>query len=129
MNNLKQLSVVGCIRNAVIFNNYKAIDYFLEKYELSPVEIREESIFNFEDNWPVRWASMCGYSDVVKSLLKSKHVNPAAKDNQSIKMASENGHYDVAKMLLDHTHTDPTTKSVVRTVNPGADDDWAMRIC
>ena len=46
------------------------------------------------------YASMKGYLEVVRELLKDSRVDPSARDNQAIQLASKNGHSEIIQELL-----------------------------
>src|SRR3984885_14398275 len=52
-------------------------------------------------------ASAKGHTEVVKVLVDSGRVNPAANDNVPIRVASENGHAAVVEFLLTVKGVDP----------------------
>ena len=55
---------------------------------------------SYKNNLPLNQASINGYSDLVKFLLKCPKVNPRANNERAIKTSFEYGHKGVLKNLL-----------------------------
>jgi hypothetical protein len=65
---------------------------------------------SFNDNISIKVASVNGYPDIVKLLLKDPRVNSGVNDNFPIRSASERGHTEVVKLLLSSENTDPSAE-------------------
>jgi hypothetical protein len=56
--------------------------------------------YTYRYNWPIRWASSNGHTELVHRLLQNPKVDPSDDDNQAILHASKYGHLEVVNMLL-----------------------------
>lgn len=63
---------------------------------------------SFSDDYPIRYASVKGYVDMIKLLLKNEKVNPSANYNEAIRKASEYGHFETVALLLTDKRVDPS---------------------
>jgi hypothetical protein len=94
----------------VVFDDFNELkDYLLSNHYIREKEIEKylELLRNskldpsFHDNWPITWASILGYTEIVKHLLSDPRVDPSTDNNQSIKWASAYGQMEVVKLLLN----------------------------
>jgi hypothetical protein len=65
---------------------------------------------SFNDNISIKIASVNGYKDMVKLLIKDPRVDSGVNDNFPIRSASERGHTEVVKLLLSSENTDPSAE-------------------
>ncbi len=74
---------------------------FLELLKVTKLDM------SFDINWPIKWASADGHTEVVKLLLEDPRVDPSAQDNYAIIVASQFGHLEIVKLLLKHPRVYP----------------------
>jgi ankyrin repeat protein len=79
-----------------------------------PMLIKEGAHVHADNDLALRWASLNGYLEVVKTLLEAG-ANVHAKDDSALGRAVENGHLGVVKTLLK------------AGANVHAKDDYALR--
>ena len=84
---------------AIKENNIQSIKLLLKNDKVNPSK---------DTNYPIRFASINGFFDIVKLLLNDKRVDPSKYDNWAIQLASENGHVGIVKLLLKDKRVDPS---------------------
>jgi len=83
-----------------------------EKHITTVKELLKDNRVNpsIDKNFPIRWASLCGYDEIVEILLKDERVDPSAKNNDAIRDAYYNGHMKVVELLLKDNRIDSFIK-------------------
>ena len=100
------------------------------------------------DNYAIKYASLDGYTEIVKLLLQDERVDPSADNrNDAIRYASMNGHTEIVKLLLQDKRVDPSNKKNLaigfasyyghtevvklllqdKRVDPSDDDNYAIK--
>ena len=69
-------------------------------------EIKNGADIHADDNWAVRMASMCGYTETVKLLIENG-ADITANDNYAVRWASWSGMTETVKLLIDYGATLP----------------------
>jgi ankyrin repeat protein len=136
-------------RKNIILNN-KSFMYIntnnLDKHFIKFIDIiiKNDGDIHANDNITLRWASMDGYSDIVKCLIKYES-DVHARNDESLLLSSRYGHLDVVKCLISngadiHTcngwsfiyasinsHFDVSDYLIANGADIHADDDEAFR--
>jgi hypothetical protein len=81
---------------------YKLIKILLQDPRTNPAT---------DNNFPIREASLMGYTEIVKLLLSDTRVDPSAQNNYLIRHAVEEGHDDIVELLLKNPKVDPSAKN------------------
>jgi len=93
------------------------------------------------DMTPLMWAAKCGHDEVMRLLLKQKHIQPDQRDRDggrtALSWAAGNGHEGVVRLLLGRQSPNPGSTGRLRgallvagqllgyrDVNPDAPDTW-----
>jgi len=99
------------IKNPFSSNNFllkRSIEYGCD--ELFNIMLQDNRAnFSIDNNYPIRYASLNGHYQIVKSLLTLDNVDPSDQNNFALRHASENGHYEIVKLLLTDCRVNPNT--------------------
>ena len=77
----------------------------------------------------IRLASESGYIEIVKLLLKDKRVKPSTHDNYPIRAAIRNNHFEVVKLLLQDKRVDPSDLNNEAIKRAAADGRMKLCVC
>lgn len=93
-------------------NTVRALERMIDRMASEQVVLKllqdervDPTIFGF---WPMRWACMHGYLDIVEKLLKDLRLRPVESLFSCLQLASEYGHLHIVHRLLEDDRIDPT---------------------
>lgn len=72
---------------------------------------RGQMNYSLNSNYLIKAASYTGLEDVVRLLLRDKHVDPSTDDNCAIQLASIRGQAAVVRLLLECNNVDPSVNN------------------
>ncbi len=116
---LEQHPTYDDLMSAVCHEHTDIVNYILQRGGVDPT---------LDNCHPLRFASECGYDDIVKLLLKDGRSNPAISDNDCIYQATIGDHRQVVTTLLGDPRVDPYTGITFESVLDSENYDLAKLI-